>query len=217
MNINYLLTLANDVIQNANIKWAVCGGFALDLFLGREIRNHSDIDICVFEKDRDVILKYMLQNNWNLYEFRGNGKVRPLNITSSSEVGRNLMCIKGECDIVKFYPCEDANLLWYEFFHTGIKELNYLEFLFNIANEEYFIFNKEQGIQRELSKAILFNDNIPFLAPEIVLLYKSSRSENREYHYDFEQTYPYMNDEQKEWFNQNLNVLHPDGHIWKIQ
>ena len=190
MTINNLLRMANDVLHNTNIKWAVCGGFALDLFLDKEIRNHSDIDICVFEKDRDVILKYMLQNNWNVYEFRGGGKVRPLDITLSSEVGRNLMCTKDKCDIVKFYPWEVENLLWYEFFHTGIKKLNYLEFLFNTSNEEYFIFNKEQGIQRELSKAILFNDNIPFLAPEIVLLYKSSRSENKEYHYDCEQTYP---------------------------
>ena len=215
MTINNLLRMANDVLQNANIKWAVCGGFALDLFLDKEIRNHSDIDICVFEKDRDVILKYMLQNNWNVYEFRGGGKVRPLDITLSSEVGRNLMCTKGKCDIVKFYPCEVEKLLWYEFFHTGIKKLNYLEFLFNTSNEEYFIFNKEQGIQRELSKAILFNNGIPFLAPEIVLLYKSDRSENIEYHYDFEQTYPHMNNEQKEWFNQNLDVLYPNGHIWK--
>ena len=216
MTMNNLLTMANDVIKNAHIKWAVCGGFALDLFLEKEIRRHSDIDICVFEKDRDKILHYMLQNDWNVYEFRGQGKVRPLNSALSSECGRNLMCTKDNCDIVKFYPCDDADLLWYEFFHTGIEKLDYLEFLFNTADNEYFIFSEEKGIKRKLSDAILFKNNIPYLAPEIVLLYKSSRSDNIEYNYDFEQTYSHMNDEQKAWFDNNLNVLYPEGHMWKV-
>lgn len=182
----------------------------------RKIFEHSDIDICVFEKDREKILRYMLQNNWNVYEFRGQGKVRPLNAASLSETGRNFMCTNGECDIVNFYPCEEENFLYHEFIHTGIKEFNYVEFLFNITDEDYFVFDKNQGIKRELSKAILLNSGIPYLAPEIVLLYKSSWSENVEYQYDFEQTYWQMNDEQKMWFSQNLDVLYSKGHRWKI-
>lgn len=212
---NYLLTTTNNFMKNAHIPWAICGGFALDLFLGKDTRMHSDIDICVFEKDREKLFHYMLQNNWLVYEFRGCGKVRPLEIALSSETGRNLMCTNGECNLVKFYPCEDEGLLWYEFFHTGIKEFNYLEFLFNTTNEDYFVFDKNQEIKREISKAILSHKGIPYLAPEIVLLYKSSRSENKEYQYDFEQTYLHMDDEQKMWFTQSLDVLYPNGHIWR--
>ena len=213
---NDLLMTTNKFIENSPFSWAVCGGFALDLFLEKDTRIHSDIDICVFEKDREKIFHYMLQNNWLVYEFRGQGKVRPLDVALSSETGRNLMCTNGECDIVKFYPCEDEHLLWYEFFHTGIKELNYLEFLFNTTDEDYFIFDKSQGIKREYSKAILFNEGIPYLAPEIVLLYKSSRSDNPEYQYDFEQTYWHMDDEQRMWFSKSLDILYPNGHIWKV-
>ena len=210
---NHLLTTTNNFLKNAHISWAICGGFALDLFLEKDTRTHSDIDICVFEKDREKILSYMLQNNWLVYEFRGQGKVRPLEGPLSSETGRNLMCTNGKCDIVKFYPCEDDNLLWHEFFHTGIKEFNYLEFLFNTTNEDYFVFDKQQEIKREISKAILFNNDIPYLAPEIVLLYKSSRSENAEYHYDFEQTYSHMNAEQKMWIAKSLDILYPNGRV----
>lgn len=210
-----LLTTTNNFMMNAHIPWAICGGFAIDLFLEKDTRTHGDIDICVFEKDREKIFHYMLQNNWLVYEFRGQGKVRPLDAALSSETGRNLMCTNGECDIVKFYPCENEDLLWYEFFHTGIKEFNYLEFLFNTTNEDCFVFDKSQGIKRKISKAILFKNGIPYLAPEIVLLYKASRSENAEYHYDFEQTYLHMDDEQKTWFSQSLDVLYPDGHIWR--
>lgn len=47
---NQLLVKTNLFMNNANITWAICGGFALDLFLEKDIRTHSDIDICVFEK-----------------------------------------------------------------------------------------------------------------------------------------------------------------------
>ena len=213
---HYLLTATNDLMKNANVPWAVCGGFALDMFLDKDTRTHGDIDICVFEKDRKNIFHHMLQNNWLVYEFRGNGKVRPLDVASASEPGRNLMCTNGECDIVKFYPCDEEGLLWYEFFHTGIKEFYYLEFLFNTIAENNFVFDKNKGIHREISKAILFNEGIPFLAPEIVLLYKSTQSEKAEYNFDFQQVFSHMNNEQKSWFSQSLDVLYPGGHMWKV-
>ncbi len=213
---NQLLVIANDFINKVNVQWAICGGFALDLFLEKEIRTHSDIDICVFEKDREKIFQYMLQKAWNVYEFRGQGKLRPLNAASISERGRNLMCINGSCDFVRLFPCEEENFLYHEFIHSGIKEFNYLEFLFNEAEDKYFMFDGKKGVARELEKAILYNSGIPFLAPEIVLLYKSSRSDNPEYQYDFEQTYEHMNAEQQNWFSHNLEILYPNGHKWKV-
>ena len=211
-----LITEASNYLSNAQIRWAVCGGYALDLFLDRTIRIHSDIDVCVFENDRDTILQYMLQNDWRVYEFRGQGKVRPLDSASTSDVGRSLMCLNGECDLVKFYPCEDAGVLYHQFLHIGISTFNYIEFLFSKNNKNNFVFDETKDICRDLSKAILYNGSIPYLAPEIALLYKSSQAEREEYHYDFEQTYPHMSSEQIEWFFQKLDILYPDGHKWRI-
>ena len=212
-----LITAAKTFLNDMQVPWAVCGGYALDLFLGRTIRVHSDIDICVFECDRDAVLRFMLQNDWRVYEFRGQGKVRPLDSESTSDNGRNLMCVKGVCNLVKFYPCDDIGLLYHEFLHIGIDKFNYVEFLFNQTNGDYFVFDRGRGIQRELSKAILFHGSIPYLAPEIVLLHKSLRAENAEYQFDFEQTYCHMSCEQKEWFSRNLDRIYPNGHVWKSE
>lgn len=211
-----LITAAKNFLSNAKICWAVCGGYALDLFLDRTMRVHSDIDICVFENDRDTIMRYMLKNNWRVYEFRGQGKVRPLDGASPSDVGRNLMCINGECDFVKFYPSEDVGLLYHQFLHVGIRTFNYIEFLFNQTDKNSLVFDEAKNIHRDLSKAILFNGSIPYLAPEIALLYKSSQAEREAYQYDFEQTYPQMSYEQKEWFSKSLDALYPNGHKWKV-
>lgn len=215
MNRNQMISEIREFMANARFQWAVCGGFALDLFLDKDTRMHGDIDICVFERDREAILRYMLQKDWNVYEFRGQGKVRLLKDASSSEPGRNLMCVKEICDIVKFYPSEDEEILYHQFFHTGIRKLNYLEYLFNSMDGACLVFDREGRLKRELSSAILFRDGIPYLAPEIVLLYKASNPENADYQFDFEQAYVHMSDDQKEWFLHGIDVLYPDGHIWK--
>lgn len=212
---NGLLRQTDCLMKNARVPWAVCGGFALELFLGKDIRPHGDIDICVFENDRESIFRFMLENGWQVYEFRGWGRMRPLDNDSASETGRNLMCLNGTCDLVKFYPCEEEGLLYYEFFHTGIEKLNYLEFLFNTSSGGCFVFDSNPEIKRELSKAILYRNNIPYLAPEIVLLYKASRADEPAYALDFEQTYRHMDDEQRQWFSMNLDALYPEGHVWK--
>ena len=91
---NQLLMQTNAYLQKLHVQWAICGGYALDLFLNKEIRTHSDIDICVFESDRDRIVDFMLANNWKVYEFLGRGRVRPLRSKEQSEPKRNLMCLR---------------------------------------------------------------------------------------------------------------------------
>ena len=201
-------------LAGSGFPWAVCGGFALDMFLDQNIRIHGDMDICVFEDDRENVLKFILDQGWQVYEFRGQGKVRPLTHAMQSDPGRNLMCLTDGCDIVKFYPCKDKGMLYHQFFHTGMKKLHYLEFLFNRADSGYLVLNQEKGVRRELSKAFLTWNGIPYLAPEIALLYKASSSDNPDYQLDYRQVYPHLNSDQREWYIHAMNLLYPDGHAW---
>ena len=204
----------NKFLASSHFQWAVCGGFALDLFLGRNIRPHGDIDICVLEPDRESAKNHVLNKGWRVYEFRGQGKVRPLTHGMPSDPGRNLMCVGDGCDIVKFYPCEDEGMLYHQFFHTGMKEFYYLEFLFNGIDGDDLVLDQRNGLRRELPKAFLMRNGIRCLAPEIVLLYKASDSENPAYQLDFRETYPHLDREQRAWFLQGMKCLYPDGHPW---
>ena len=217
MDQNQLLEKLKNFMAESQFRWALCGGFALDLFLGRNIRPHGDIDLCVLEEDREAAKNYALSKGWQVYEFRGWGKVRPLDHEMPSDPGRNLMCLGDGCDIVKFYPCEDAGMLYHQFFHTGMKEFYYLEFLFNSTRGNNLVLDQRKGLQRELSKAFLRRDGICYLAPEIVLLYKASDSENPDYQLDFEETYPHLNGDQRDWFQNGMKQLYPEGHPWENQ
>ena len=126
---NTLLSETKQLFSGLDAAWAVCGGFALDLFLGRETRPHGDIDLCAFEEGRGTIQAYMHGLGWRVYEFRGMGRVRLLTPDTPGEAGRNLMCVRDGCELVDFYPSDVEGLLWHVFHHVGIHKLNYLEFL----------------------------------------------------------------------------------------
>lgn len=215
IELDQLLKQATDFLRHATFTWAVCGGYALDLFHGRSLRSHGDVDICTLERDRAAILSFMLQQGWCVYEFRGQGKVRPLDAASTSEQGRNLMCFTPDCQLVRFYPCEEESLLYHEFLHDDTAPFNYIEFLFNQTSDTRFVFDTSKAVERELSRAILKRDGIPYLAPELVLLHKASNPDIEKHTYDFLQTYPQMNHEQQSWFAQSLAAMHPADHPWQ--
>ena len=51
-------------------------------------------------------------------------------------------------------------------------------------------------------------------APEICLLYKSTDTAREGYQQDYELAEKRMNEEQRNWFNQALMIMNPNGHKW---
>ncbi len=215
MKLEVLLPQLRQLMADADFAWAICGGYALDLFLNRNTRMHGDVDLCVFETDREKVVEYFAQRGWRVYEYCGQGKVRRIGINSKSEAGRNLMCVLGAPAFVRFYPCDEAGLFYHEFFHVGMDTLNFIDILFNKGSDGDFTAEiSSQAVRRKWEKAVLRRGNVPFLAPEMVLLFKAANAEKEEYRLDFEQTYCCMNQEQKLWFTENLQRLYPCGHAW---
>ena len=42
-----------------NKTWFIAGGWAIDLFLGKETREHKDIEIAIFRKDQLNLKTYL--------------------------------------------------------------------------------------------------------------------------------------------------------------
>ena len=63
-----LIDQLNDLMRDIRIDYAICGGFAIDLFLGRKTRVHKDLDVSVFWEDRDKVIRHMLDDGWDVYE-----------------------------------------------------------------------------------------------------------------------------------------------------
>ncbi len=214
---NTLLEKAVKLLKGQNFEYAICGGFAIDLFLGYESRKHGDIDILAYWKDRNSIILYMQSMGYKVYEMLGGGLAHHITDINVQEYKkRNIFCVTNDCELVKITPTDETEINSIEFFHIGQTKLNFVEILFNNKDETDFLYARNTEVKRKLSKAILHNNDIPYLAPELLLLYKSTDTEREGYQQDFDLAFCRMNEEQKDWLNNSLKIMYPDGHKWLL-
>lgn len=213
---NRLIEEAKALLQGQDFSYAICGGFALDLFLGYETRTHGDIDILAFWEDREKIITYMLSKGFCVYEMLGGGKVHCIaDIRTQENLRKNIFCCTEDCELVRLYETEEPDVYWFDFQHTGLSTLNYIEFLFNEKTEDEFVYIRDNRIKRELGKAILVKDGVPYLSPELCLVFKSTDIDREGYQQDFELTVEKLSPEQRTWFENAMEMLYPEGHKWR--
>jgi hypothetical protein len=212
---NTLVKEAEELLDGHNFEYAICGGLAIDIFLGYESRKHGDIDVLAYWSDRDSIILYMQSIGFNVYEMLGGGMAHHITDIHKQEYKkRNMFCSTRDCELVNLTPTGETDLYKIDFFHIGQTKLNFIEFLFNDKDENYFFYARNKEIKRELNKAFLYENGSSYLAPELLLLYKSTDTDREGYQQDFELAYTKMSNEQREWFNNSLRIMNPDGHKW---
>ena len=212
---NCLIEQANNMLYSQSFDYAFCGGLAIDLFLGYETRVHSDIDIHAYWEDRNNIILFMQANGFEVYEMLGGGKAFHItDINNQKCFKRNIFCIKNNCELVNLTLTDDEDIYIVDFDHIGQTKLNYIEFLFNRKNATDFLYARDENVKRSLNKAILYKENIPYLAPEVCLLYKSTDTERNGYQQDFDLAIAKMDFDQKEWLENSLDIMFPNGHKW---
>jgi hypothetical protein len=164
--------------------WAIAGGWSTDLFLGEITRDHDDIEIVIFRNDQLAVREYL--RGWNFKKV-SNGMVT---------------------------PWEQGEILIPSIHESYADKLNEkIEILFNETDGNYWIYRRDTRIRRELHKTIMTTKNrIPFLSPEITLLYKSKSPRPKD-EKDFRNTYEYMSLEQKQWLQESLKLIYIE-HPW---
>lgn len=45
---NNIIQQAHNLFKTAGFDYAICGGYGIDMFAGKELRTHGDFDIVVF-------------------------------------------------------------------------------------------------------------------------------------------------------------------------
>lgn len=211
---NSLILDVNHMLKNKNFEYAFCGGYAIDLFLGQITRKHGDIDVLAYWKDRDAIIEYMWTLGFEVYEMIGGGQAhRITNVNNQMKLKRNIVAVNN-CGFVRFEPFESADVGNIDFLSVEQTEPNFIEFLFNDKTETDFLYARDRHVKRSLDKTILFNNEIPYLAPEICLLYKSTDTDRAGYQHDYDFAIKAMNCDQKDWLNNSLKHMFPAGHKW---
>lgn len=213
-----------EYLSGANIDWAICGGRAIDMYAGRKTREHKDIDVAVFSDQRERLLTYLFQGNWRVFEPE-NGLLREVTCSDDDfQRNDNLWCIAKNSSAYQIVLEHD------NFFSVTTSRkhqdcLDFVEFLFNKRLGNQFLYKRNRNIQH--ARPILCDPSgIPYLAPELVLLYKSifvrfintfSPSDMDMvscYRHDFHVALPLLDDYQKQWLASALKLSYPNGHEW---
>ena len=213
-NSNELLSKLNSFLQLIGAEYVVCGGHAIDLFIGQKTRPHKDLDISMFWNDRDQVINYLLRLEWMVFEPIGTEHLHRIsNEVSQQRLRSNIWCILPSNQHYQIVEHDDD---MYSVTHDDNEqtELDYIEILFNRQENGYFLYSRNRDVKRAMDMAILHNHGIPYLAPEIVLLYKSTSPDAFGNQGDFSITIPLLSQNRKNWLLEALKTMYPNGHIW---
>ena len=209
-----ILNQLDNFMADIKVDYALCGGYAIDVFLGKKTRPHKDLDVAVFWEDRDRIVQHMLNQGWDIYEPCGTAYLHKIHDVSNQKCVRdNIWCVQSGNPHYKFTKHE-KDMYAVDFDNSEQSKLDYIEFLFNTRIRGLFLYRRNHEITRSLDNAILKINSTPCLAPELVLLYKSTASDNTDYQLDFNNAINKMNDEQLKWLQNSLIAMFPSGHEW---
>lgn len=164
--------------------WWVAGGWAIDLHLCRQHRPHKDVDIAVLRRDQQQL--HSCFSGWSLQKVV-NGAFQPWRSNETLQL-----------------PIHEVH---------ARRDSEHLEFLLNETSGNAWVFRRNPSISMPLDRmSRRTSEGIPYLCPEIVLLYKAKTP--REYDTeDFERARVTLDNGARRWLAAALNTCHP-GHEW---
>lgn len=171
------------------VPWWIAGGVALELFAGFPIRQHEDIDVGIFRADQLTIQDFL--SGWDLYEANAS-KLTPW--------------MKGKF----LYP--GVNQIWCRLRPNSAWRM---EIMFMELEEDHWFFRRAPQVRGPRSELIRHTaDGIPYLSPQIQLLYKARQTIPAKDALDFATVLPFLNAIESNWLLASLKIIFPDGHPW---
>jgi len=181
------LVAAAATLRAFGSPWAIAGGWALDLALGRESRTHADVDIAVFRDDQAALGAPFAE--WTL-TYIDQGERRP------------------------WMPGTWLAPPVHEVYATSPAPSGpTLELLLNERAGADWVFRRDPAIRLPITRALRATaSGLPALAPEIVLLYKAKAPRAHD-NADFAATCPFLTTAERAWLADAIAHGHP-GHPW---
>lgn len=175
----------NEWMSEYNQPWGIAGGWAIDLFIGKETRLHSDVEVAIFREDQYRLKKALL--DWTFEK-----------------------AVKGE--FINWNE-EWLELPVHEIHGIHKQDGKRLEVLLNEVQDNEWIFRRESSISfPESSLFLQSKEGIPYLHPAVVLLYKAKNTREKD-HDDFFAVKDLLKGEDKKWLYNALQIHAPE-HKW---
>lgn len=178
------------MLAGISVPWWVAGGWALDLFLGSQTRPHDDFDVGVLRRNVADVMAGL--PGWEFFEAQAQTLYR---LDSRQR------------------PRPEVNSLWCR---PRNAQAWSLELVLDEADGDTWVFRRLPAIRMPLARAIRrAPDAIPYLAPEIQLLYKARLPRARD-QADLERVLERLGPAARDWLWDALSQVDP-AHAWLRQ
>jgi len=171
------------------VRWHVAGGWALDVWHGRQTRPHGDLEIAIPHRDYAAFLPHL-------------GNVTPY--AAGPEAGKLRRLAPGEA------PHPDVHQVWMLDDPAGVWRTDvFLE----PGDGETWICRRDPRLRLPYDAIVDHSaDGVAYLRPEAVLLFKAKATRPKDAG-DFDRALPRLDSAQRDWLAEALATVHP-GHAW---
>ena len=171
------------LLSDLTVPYWIAGGWAIDLAVGRVTRDHADVDIMLLERDEHALRTDLTQVDVQLIGRDGQPSPWPAGRRPIAALDRLILHSKNPPLPTEVLLASAVGAFWV--YHRGA-----------------------HCIRRPLADITRHRDGIPFLAPEVALLFKSRSNGDKDRH-DIETALPALNAEQRSWLQDTLEHMPP--------
>ena len=171
-------------LRRLEVPWAIAAGWALDLHLGGVPRLHDDLEIVVARSSFPAVRAALPDLDWFAV---GDGRATPIDDASE--------------DLHQTWGWDRLNACWR------------LDVLREPWVGDTWVYRRDPAFRRPVAEVIEQTaEGIPYLAPEIVLLFKAKEARDKDAA-DLARALPLLEPARRRWLSETLRIVHP-GHDW---
>lgn len=167
--------------------WCIVGGWALDLWHGRQTRDHGDLEFTILRNDLNAFRRVL--EGMEFYT-AGDG-------------------------IVEYLPDnEEPPATIYQIWCQDITERRWrVDMMLEPGTRDSWVYKRDPTIIRPRADMVITtSDGIPYLKPAAILLFKAKHRRPKD-EIDFENALPKLEASERAWLKTCLETAHP-GHEW---
>jgi hypothetical protein len=167
--------------------WCVVGGWALDLWHGRQTRNHEDLEFTILCDDFKAFRRWLKGMRFH---------------TVASGVIEHLPARKEPPAAISQIWCEDIQERCWR-----------VDMMIEPGTPDLWVYKRDAAITRPRAEMVAVTpDGIPYLKSAAVLLFKAKYRRDKD-ELDFANALPRLEPSERAWLKACLATAHP-GHEW---
>jgi Aminoglycoside-2''-adenylyltransferase len=195
-----------DVMSGYPRDWSLCGGWAVDAWLGRLTREHGDVDLSVFVEDQEALFEHL--RDWQLLAHDP--------VFDETAPGHNAEWWDGLRRLehpshIHARPPESSGPMP----EGGIAREEdgfWLDIQIDDRSGNDWIIKREPRVCMPMPGGVRQSIwGVPVPVPEVLLFLKAAQPRRRDER-DFLALLPQLNDEQRDWLSDALAKAFPDHH-----